>query len=133
MPSPDPRELATANVGSNLRPRSATRDLRSSSTGWMLGKHTKTQSEAKFTQLGITGEFIRVFPARAEFRNTESNVTHVLTVTVVNRSDKAKRIRCVCERPWQKRCAHLLLALPGHVEVFAFSQSSDMYISIFAS
>jgi hypothetical protein len=92
MPSPDPRELASANIGSNIRPRSATRDLRASSA-WELGKYTKPQSEAKFTQLGITGEFIRVFPARAEFRNTEPNVTHVLTITVVNRSDKAKRIR----------------------------------------
>jgi hypothetical protein len=30
MPYPDPRELSVANVGSNLRPRAATRDLRSS-------------------------------------------------------------------------------------------------------
>ena len=92
MPHPDPRELATANVGSNLRPRSATRDLRSSQGGWHLGKHTK-QNEAQFNQMGITGENIRVFPARAEFRNTEPNVTHVLTITVVNRSDHSKRIR----------------------------------------
>lgn len=30
MPYPDPRELSVANVGSNLRPRAATRDLRAS-------------------------------------------------------------------------------------------------------
>jgi len=30
MPYPDFRELSVANVGSNLRPRAATRDLRAS-------------------------------------------------------------------------------------------------------
>jgi hypothetical protein len=46
-------------------------------------------------QIGSTGDFIRVFPAVAEFRDTEPNVTHMLTITVVNRSDHVKRIRFV--------------------------------------
>ena len=46
-------------------------------------------------QLGSTGNFIRVFPAVAEFKDTEPNVTHMLTITVVNRSDRVKRIRFV--------------------------------------
>jgi hypothetical protein len=44
-------------------------------------------------QMGATGKHVRVFPARAEFRDTEPNVTHVLSITVVNRSDHVKRIR----------------------------------------
>ena len=43
--------------------------------------------------MGATGKHCRVFPAVAEFRDTEPHVTHVLTITVVNRSDSVKRIR----------------------------------------
>lgn len=46
-------------------------------------------------QLGSTGSYIRVFPAVAEFKDTEANVTHMLTITVVNRSDHVQRIRFV--------------------------------------
>jgi hypothetical protein len=46
-------------------------------------------------QLGSTGKYIRVFPAVAEFKDTEPNVTHLLTITVVNRSDHVQRIRFV--------------------------------------
>ena len=46
-------------------------------------------------QLGSTGNHIRVFPAVAEFKDTEPNVTHMLTVTVINRSDHVKSIRFV--------------------------------------
>ena len=112
MPYPDPRELSVANVGSNLRPRAATRDLRASLTslggiriesknmymgkdsegGLMLQEPRPNQHQR---QLGSTGNFIRVFPAVAEFKDTEPNVTHMLTITVVNRSDHVQRIRFV--------------------------------------
>jgi hypothetical protein len=191
MPYPDFRELSVANVGSNLRPRAATRDLRASvrpftifvlfcgmppptqntchtvhtacSCGWLLllflavllmlllghgpfhntmslcllsrclppllppaatnhhlqltslggikvetrnayvGKgavgDTAPYQEARANhlqrQLGSTGNHIRVFPAVAEFKDTEPNVTHMLTITVVNRSDHVKIIRFV--------------------------------------
>ena len=44
-------------------------------------------------QMGATGKHCRVFPAVAEFRDIEPNVTHILTITVVNRSDSVKHIR----------------------------------------
>ena len=44
MPNPDPRELSVANVGSNLRPRAAGRDLRASLAG--QGKLQKEHLQA---------------------------------------------------------------------------------------
>ena len=113
MPNPDPRELSVANVGSNLRPRAAGRDLRASLTSLggiridskntFAGKGSEggrtalqePRPDQNQRQLGQTGALIRVFPAVAEFRNTEPNVAHVLTVTVVNRSERVQRIRFV--------------------------------------
>jgi len=91
MPAPDPRSLANAKVGSNIRPCSATRDLRASHAP--RGKDNAAMLSSK--QMGITGQFIRVFPATADFPNIEAGVTHVLSITVVNRSDRARRIRFV--------------------------------------
>ena len=99
MPSPNPRELKAANVGANLRPRSASRDLRANFGGTMrapgklLGSQFDDNLRQALTTHGATGKHIRVFPAVAQFNDTEPHVTHVLTVTVVNRSDKVRRIR----------------------------------------
>lgn len=91
MPSPNPAELARASAGSDLRPKSASRDLRRSMTARPALTATVGMNQQ---QLGTTGNFVRVFPAVAEFINIEPNVTHVLTVTVVNRTDRVRRIRC---------------------------------------
>lgn len=99
MPSPNPRELKAANVGANLRPRSASRDLRATFGGTMrapgklLGSQFDDTLRQALTTHGATGKHIRVFPAVAQFNDTEPHVTHVLTVTVVNRSDNVRRIR----------------------------------------
>ena len=91
MPSPNPRELKAANVGANLRPRSASRDLRANFGGTMrapgklLGSQFDDNLRQALTTHGATGKHIRVFPAVAQFNDTEPHVTHVLTVTVVNR------------------------------------------------
>ena len=90
MPVPDPRSLINANVGSNIRPRSATRDLRAS-----FARDNEFTAILSSKQMGVTGKFIRVFPASAEFTNIEAGVTHVLSITVMNRSDRARRIRFV--------------------------------------
>ena len=118
-----------ANLGTNLRPRSATRDLRATLrspgkngtrtrtrggtrvragaaarvalTGCVLaaprlaGSQFDDRLRLQLTSqvMGATGKHVRVFPATAEFRDTEPNVTHVLTITVVNRSSHVRRIR----------------------------------------
>ena len=91
MPVPDPRALVNANVGSNIRPRSATRDLRAS----YASRESETALALSSKQMGVTGEFIRVFPATAEFTNIEAGVTHILAITVLNRSDRVRRIRFI--------------------------------------
>lgn len=90
MPSPNPQDLARATAGSSLRPKSASRDLRRSMTARPSLTETMGNSGQ---QLGTTGNYVRVFPAVAEFLDIEPNVTHVLTITVVNRTDRVRRIR----------------------------------------
>ncbi|EKX37711.1 hypothetical protein GUITHDRAFT_116187 [Guillardia theta CCMP2712] len=83
MPYPDPRDLTNASVGSSVRPRAAMRDLRAS------------QTLTVNREMSISGDALRVYPAEVEFKDTSPNVPHILTMTIMNKSDHVKRVRLV--------------------------------------
>ena len=65
--------MQVANIGTNLRPRSATRDLRATRRAPGQGGlqfDDRLRIAQTHQQLGTTGEHVRVFPAIAEFRDT---------------------------------------------------------------
>mmetsp|Transcript_42889 Transcript_42889/g.135303 ORF Transcript_42889/g.135303 Transcript_42889/m.135303 type:complete len:124 (+) Transcript_42889:107-478(+) len=100
MPYPDPRDLTNASVGSSVRPRAAMRDLRAS------------QTLTVNREMSISGDALRVYPAEVEFKDTSPNVPHILTMTIMNKSDHVKRVRLVQPKLKEFKLHHIPTVCP---------------------
>lgn len=101
--------MQVANIGTNLRPRSATRDLRATRRAPGQGGSQfddRLRIAQTHQQLGTTGEHVRVFPAIAEFRDTgaylclnwrarEYQLSHVYVCKYFSRLGKRDEKTCM--------------------------------------